>query len=221
MLFALITLFAAQNDAEKLFEKVEARIKKAKTLQAAVTMSAQVNEKKDKRVGKIVIAEQNRARLEFTIEAEKRTIHMISDGEKMSVVTFEDGTKGETRDRKKPEGLTDALKAALTHGGLFLTWPAIVDLGVHDVASTFMVSDLKLGEKEKLAGRETQAITFTLKMSGPGSFSGAIWIDLEKELPVKVELGMKEEDAEVKIVEEYSDWKVDERIDAKQFALEY
>jgi outer membrane lipoprotein-sorting protein len=81
------------------------------------------------------------------------------------------------------------------------------------VASTF-----RLGKKEKLDGREVQAIQYAVRdKGGPVSEVGVctLWIDIKSQLPVKLLL---EGPNSFRVQETYVDWQLDPKLDAKLFS---
>jgi outer membrane lipoprotein-sorting protein len=80
------------------------------------------------------------------------------------------------------------------------------------------ISEFKLGKKENLGKRATQKIEYTLTIDKE-PFRVTLWLDPETNLPLKRQLLVGKGKAQFQLIENYADYRINENIDAKEFAL--
>jgi outer membrane lipoprotein-sorting protein len=221
LLLALVLPAAEPNEAEKVFRQMETKVTKMKTVEVAFTVKVD-NEKIDAK-GTVLVGEGNKLRVDVTDEGsgKKENHQMISDGSKMGMISNND--LKESKDA--PAWLNDGLKQTMCRGGVFLYVMAVANkIGTEKefkVDEHFKLSDFKLGKKEKVGDKETQAVeyTLTIKDKEPLSVPATVWIDTKTQLPVKRTLVVDEKGKKVTITETYSKIDPDAKMDAKQFEL--
>ena len=118
----------------------------------------------------------------------------------------------------------------LNHGGpiaghqlSFLPWKPVRKTRDRSFAG-FKASEFKLGKKEKIGEREAQVIEYKLayeeaaKETPDLSLSEKLWLDVETHLPLKrVVVGKLKK--EFTCTEEYSEFTLNPKVDAKLFEL--
>jgi outer membrane lipoprotein-sorting protein len=228
---ALLVLAAAllfpqeKNEAEELFKRMEEKLAKAKTVQ--LKSSGLTSE--GRHVGKLtvevelLVGGENRIRVDTVVKTDPplgdMKMQALSDGSWLK-------TKSDVGDYsiETPKTLaTDLVRAFSRGGALFGTgWlqaTAANDPGHPDRRKIPEVAGFKLGKKEKVDGREAQAIEYKLKGLEAGEIACTLWIDCESGLPVKRDTGSGSGPKEMGIVESYSGLKLDEKIDPAKFEL--
>jgi hypothetical protein len=140
--------------------------------------------------GRLLLAQGNKMRLKLdgVKSGQPFKIAMVSDGTKVRV----SGGIGDGKDQETPKQLSDMFLASLTRTGLFIALfsPVVVEPGkkpeLFDLNKEFAVSDLKLGKKESVSGKETQAVDYKLSKKGQKDrLAVTVWIDVKTTLPVK------------------------------------
>jgi outer membrane lipoprotein-sorting protein len=202
------------NDAEQLFQRMEAKLHAAKTVNLSFdskVISESLPIKGSKLKGTVAIADGNKARVEMsggkTGSAPIKGL-LISDGTQM--------VQNDGKLRPAPKVTASNLLTVVARSGFFITImplpPEPFTNPDFDLKEGFSVSGFKLGNKEKIGARETQRVDYVLSVKGnEGQFPAAVWIDLKTGLPVKRELtGMYTENYELTL---------DGKLDPKLFEL--
>jgi hypothetical protein len=206
-------LFSTQgqeNEAEKLFRMVEKKITSAKSLKIVVEIEGVF--------GGFLKGLNFKITLWMT-EAGKFLVH--NDDEVMFV---SDGrtlvwTKETTAFRVRPTLPQNFVRALSTGSCLFALAHLSNAIGqTSTLTGPLVVSDFELGNKEKIGKRDAQAIHFAVKEKD-GKPDDAkkltLWIDCDAQLPLM--LVMME--GKRRIVETYTEWQLDPKIDPKLFEL--
>lgn len=190
-----LTLFLAfsvsaqeKNEAEQLFQGVEAKLDKAKSLDVSFETlwgeAALRNGQKLK--GTLVAMSGNKLRLQVKGGEKNEVVHLrISDGAKAILVV--EGNDDKPEPKKTPKNLILKYRTFLARSGVL---PALLPPSFgnekDDFRERLLVSDFKLGNKEKIGDRATQRINYLLRFKGEKTtFPVTLWIDLKTGLPVK------------------------------------
>ena len=203
-----------KNEAEELFKKMEAKLAAAKSVQ--FKFEGEMNPRGVKLSGTLVFGETNQSRcdLEGKFGEESQSISVISDGKMARMTTSE---PPENKAFAVPETLGRLMRLAAARAGCLGTIDVSQreEKAKEDPEKAFAASDFKLGAKEKVGEREAQAVEYKLVRKGEKDSAATVWIDAETHLPLKRTLKMGTKTLE----ENYSGWKLDEKIDAAKFEL--
>jgi outer membrane lipoprotein-sorting protein len=220
---------AADDRAKQLFQQMENRLAKAKTLQCTFEIDDEFSAPGDPKTtrlleGSLFLAGGNRVRQEI----KERTV-----GRPMFKLLVSDGTRWWWHDKGSPPHLVnkklgDNLNAdfatALARSGLSLPTLPLPPVETADAKERFPVSGFRLGTKEKVGEREAQRLEYRLPIKGQDGpagekifFSVTVWLDPGTSLPIKrvitqTVLGMK-------TTETYRTLVLNGEIEAKKFEL--
>jgi uncharacterized protein (TIGR03067 family) len=213
------------KDAEKLFRGFEKKLAAAKAIRISLEGTATGIEDVPgviKYKGTMVIADGNKARFEMEVEmgGKKQKSTVVSDGPKMVGDLFE----GKGPSRNTPKKFFEETIAFFKHGGPVAGHVFSAEAeGVRSVA-TFKASAFQLGTKETIGKREVQVIEYKLTLENAPkeeaklSLSEKLWLDVEIGLPLKrVFTGKLKK--EFTYTENYSEFTLDPKLDAKLFEL--
>lgn len=212
---AAIALLLPQekNEAEELFKKMEEKIAKAKSVR--MTFEVSLDPEGAKLTGELLLDEGNRAR--WHMEGKKDGVFdsgtLTSDGTRALMLAG--GVKNRPFD--VPESMGRLMRLSLARSGFL----GLVDASHReekakaDPATAFIASGFKLGAKEKVGDRESQAIDYTLSVKGNPDASMTVWVDRETNLPLKrtFRSGSRKRD------ETYTAFTLDPKIDPAKFEL--
>ena len=162
-IFALVAGPAAAqvNEAEKLFQSMENKLRTAKTLRCRFDSTLAGADQKVSLKGTLILGEGDKLRLEFDGK---------HDGDAVKVTLVSDGTNLSTRDsseRKKdktekaPKALGANARGTLSRMGVAIFWNGLIR-GSNLRPDVLTVSGFKLGNKEKIGARNTQVIEYTV-----------------------------------------------------------
>ena len=214
----ILPLAQEKNEAEELFKKMEAKVSKAKTLRAVMT--GEMAEAKMKLSGEILLDEGSKVRLEVEGKTDSMTRKgtVVSDGKRMHLKSSGGGA-GDPPDPAPfdaPSTFGTLIRVSLARAGLLsaLEFCDTEEKAKTDPETGFKVSGLKLGPKEKVGDREAQAVTYTVTRKGRDA-AATLWIDIATHLPLKRALKVDG----MELTENYSDVKLDEKIDAAKFEV--
>jgi outer membrane lipoprotein-sorting protein len=212
------------DEAKKLFEAMEERLTKAKSVSLGFSIEGEVGGKPlAKLKGSLAFAAGDRARLEvegsaFGVDTK---VLVISDGKRMHVTTTLNG-KPDRKEVPTPKNLTGALARVLSRAGLF---PGLESLQLDrdkerelKPNEMFSLSDLTSRAKEKVGDREARVLTYKAVLYSKQKEALTLWVDPLTNLPLKRKLisGTMEK---AYLVELYTDLKTDAKLDPKQFEL--
>ncbi len=208
---------AAQGpgEAKDAYNRMEAQVQKSKTFQVDIDITVEPG-KVSAFKGNLMVAKGNKVRmnLDGAIKDKPVKIAVVSDGVQMSVAGF----GSDTSVNATPKDLSEKVLESVSRSGIFKSYFAI---GGEYTASAF-----KLGKKEKIGGKETQAVEFkqTSKAGRGKADKGetilvTVWIDVKTNLPLKRLITFKEFQDSFTITETYTNAVVDAAIDADKFAL--
>jgi outer membrane lipoprotein-sorting protein len=177
--------------------------------------------------GRLAVAQGNKVRIEMKGEGGGKTMDLLSVSDGTKTVTVNDKKTQPLRDT--PKNMGKQVLIATARGGVFAPMFLAVERsaegekpGETNIEEILKVSGLKLGKKEKLDGKETQAIEYVLTATSVGSLekiNSTVWVDVKTHVPLKRLLTTKVGDKDFTITETYSKVVVDGKIDAKTFEL--
>jgi hypothetical protein len=216
----------AQNEAEKLFRTMEQRIVGAQTLQFSFEHEYKVVKVGVMSLkGNATIAQGNKALLQGEHGGLARgSVKVVSDGSKMKSTLSPSGeNKGSFADT--PKSFHDVLTKSFSRCGCYV----IANLMGNElepekraeinIDKVLIVSGFKLGPREKIGKADTQVIHYQLDYKGAQKFVVMVWIDLASRLPVKHFLEVGNKDDGLRVTTIYSGMSIDQKLDAKVFAL--
>jgi outer membrane lipoprotein-sorting protein len=219
----LLAADPAPDSAEAVFKRMEQPVLKCKTFKADVEIAH--GSGKDTLKGRVLVAPGNKMRLELegSINGEPGKMALVSDGTTMRTTQ---GT-GPGSDQDAPKQLSEIALASLTRTGVFVPMFLIVETTgagkkpePFDLDKQFAISDLKLGKKEMVSGKEAQAIDYKLTTkAGKEPLAVTVWIDVKTNLPVKRVVTLQKGKETVTVTETYTKPALDEKLDAKEFEL--
>jgi outer membrane lipoprotein-sorting protein len=230
VMFALLAVAPALapaqggDEAKKLFEAMEERLAKAKSVSLGFSVELPGEGKPlAKLKGSLAFAAGDRARLEaegsaFGLDTK---ILVISDGKRMHVTTTLNG-KPDRKEVPTPKNLTGALARVLSRVGVF---PGLEPLQLDREKERelkpnemFSVSDLASRAKEKVGDREARVLAYKAVLHGKQKEAYTLWIDPLTNLPLKrmLKSGIIEKG---RLIELYTGIKTDAKLDPKQFEL--
>jgi outer membrane lipoprotein-sorting protein len=215
------------NEAEQLFQTMEAKLDKAKALNLSFDVKIEEGElpgfpKGTGPKGTLAVMSGNEFRLEF-----RGGKNPGDDGKPHKVLWISDGTQsmmtvsgeGKPKPGKTPKNLAAGFMTVVARPGVLMSQSPLPDVAVADEKERFPVSGFQLGKKERVGERETQRLDYHLAVKGQNPrFSVTVWIDLKTGLPVKrrVTGGVGEE--KLAYSETY-ELKLDGKLDPKLFEL--
>jgi outer membrane lipoprotein-sorting protein len=224
LLFASPALLCAQeSDAEKLFRSFEKKLKDAKAYRFEVEIDRTIAGSNLTHKGEIVVTADNKfkAVLEGKVyakdETEAKPISgtIISDG-KRRVEKFTIAGESNSNDAAVPAQWTTYFTGYLAfsgaHHGLLDEKTPHPDRA----PDKFKLAGFQLGAKDKIGGRNAQLVEFTFDQPITGvTFKTKIWFDAETEFPLKRVV----EAPGFRVVEQYSKWQWEPKLNSDEFAL--
>lgn len=184
---------AQENEAEKLFRRLEQRVRTAKTLQlrfdATITGA---DAKKWNVAGSLILGEGDKLRVdsEGKVFGEEFKLTQVSDGTDMKSFGYTKAPgklkQDKTKTEKPPTGAGAYLRESLPSDGFFLSFLSM-DRRAELPPGLFKMSDFKLAGEEKIGEQNTRLIQYTLTAKGDTNVvSMKIWLDAKTNLPVKL-----------------------------------
>jgi outer membrane lipoprotein-sorting protein len=210
---------AQENEGEKLFRKLEQKVRSAKGLKVTFDVDGQFGKETAKTKGYLLVTEGNKGRLEIQTTVGDKTVveQMIADGKDSAFLEA-----GKIKGEKKPvdPASTEAALSVSIRAGVL----AVLQVGPDpknkfDVDKVLPASDFKLGAKEKLGEREAQVLTYKLSPPMGDPMQITLWIDTKTELPLKRTTLGKAKDVKLSAVEVYGEFVLNPTFDAKIFEL--
>jgi hypothetical protein len=211
------------NNAEKLFHKMEKKIRSAKAIHVVFEGDMTGEGKKGKFNGSLDLAEGNKLRLDCSGDfgGEAMKILAICDG-KVSYVAL----NGKVQPQSPNTEDADFAKAL----GIFARAGAMGIMHLHhndkgdkkehgELDKMAAIKDFKLGGKEKIGTHETQAVQFHLDFAKQGTAQVTVWIDMATDLPVKREMSVDENGKNFRAVERFTAFDLNPTTDLKTFQL--
>ncbi|HYV34920.1 MAG TPA: hypothetical protein VE988_04395 [Gemmataceae bacterium] len=221
--------------AEKLYQAMANKLIATKTFQCSFELAMEFDGGKAKLAGWAAFAEGNKSRLKADgdIFGANWQIETVSDGKQTRVTMAVAGKPPQSTTSDVPAKANDFLREAMARGGIFVgLFPkpkktdrqtGIVSIEQDQKERTaqeiYQISDFKLGEKEMIGDRETQKIDYVLTINKEEQASLTLWLDPETSLPLKRNLLMGKGKDQLHIVETYTNYRINESLDSKQFDL--
>jgi hypothetical protein len=174
--------------------------------------------------GKKVRMEINKSKddgLQLTPEAAKKygkmRLRIVSDGVHQMM-------EGNGLDRPQlcdtPKNLNADILTWMSRTGLVLPQAPLPDQKVDAAKDRFVVSDFRLGIREKIGERDTQRLEYQLSPKGIDiRMPVVVWIDIRTLLPVKRTVKSLNDEQRKPLTENYTKLILDEKIDSKKFEL--
>jgi outer membrane lipoprotein-sorting protein len=218
----LAVVLAQGDDAAKTFQAMEAKIARAKSVQVTFEASAATPKGTAKVTGSLASA-GDRVRFEFALDADGKSMKLLSVSDGKKSVTVQDGKVSESKDTPHDTGrVVTALVARAGFTPLFFSAGRQVKEGdkdrKEDPLEVYKASDFKLGQAEKVGGRDTVAIDYKLTLRDDPPLSATVWLDAKTHLPLKrVVRNYVKGGGGFTITETYSTLTLDPRLDAKLF----
>jgi outer membrane lipoprotein-sorting protein len=224
LLIVLSVLAQPDNEAERLFQRMEQELAKARALECVFEVKAEAGEGTDFK-GRLLLAEGNKMRLEMEgpQRGARTKMVVVSDGTKL--VAAAGGARKELPEL--PKSLNrEVVKVLARAGGRMLGRGVITpepsegqEAKGKRFADRLHPSGFKLGKKERLDGREAQVIEYELRVEGEAdSPTVAVWLDTKSNLPLRRTLSDKR-GSKLIYAETYTKMMVGGKIDEKEFEL--
>jgi outer membrane lipoprotein-sorting protein len=231
-LFALLPVVPAiapaqdGDEAKKLFQAMEERLAKAKSISLNFSIEVAVEGKTVVAVkGSLASARGDQARFESEgkVEGQDDKVTLTSDGKRMRYILMIGKKVIKDRETSTPKNLSTALARALSRPGLLLGSDSLeIDSDRErelNASKLFPISDLKLDGKEKVEGREARVFTYKVSDRRKKTLDVILWVDPLTRLPLKRVGIISEKGMKGRLTELYTGIKIDEKLDAKQFEL--
>jgi outer membrane lipoprotein-sorting protein len=219
--------------AEKLFQAMANTLTTTKTLQCSFAIAIELNDRKGRFNGRLAFAEGNKYRLEADGDffGNKLHIESISDGMKMKWTMGAAGQPPQSATGDVPPKANEFLRESMARSGVFIglfpkptkkAQPEVCDVCLEQnkkAEEIYEVSNFKLGGKEMLGKREIRQIEYRLTIDKQDQVAVTVWLDTENNLPLKRQLAMSMAKEQLQMVETCTDFRINELIDAKEFAV--
>jgi outer membrane lipoprotein-sorting protein len=228
--------WAQDNEAEKLFRDAEKKLKDAKAVQVVFTYELQAKAAK----GSLILTNDNKVRLQVSGQfyfgvKDDASFELVSDGKQLKtkgakLVVASNGQAGFDLDghteAKTPKGFHAQLGVMFSRGGIgptVLALPYLVggdggDIDPDQPESRMSVHDFKAGAAEKVGERHAKVIHYRYGKGGNDDAAMTLWLDSQTGLPLKRVLAITKGE-QIRITENYSEIKLNPRLDAKTFEL--
>jgi outer membrane lipoprotein-sorting protein len=185
VLFGIPGSRAGDDKAKDLFDKMEKALTSAKTLETQADAKMELGALNATLKGTLWLAAGNKLRVQSEVKFGDKEIKstIVSDGTKLKA---EQGPQSKEVDT--PKELQEDVAVALARVGLV---PALNALQLNKkedkrARDTLKVSDLKLGKKEKINGREAQAIEYQLTVPNEKDpLKATVWVEVKTSLPLQ------------------------------------
>jgi outer membrane lipoprotein-sorting protein len=213
--------FAQEQDAEKVFQQLEAKIEKAKSVHCSFKGEMGPGGRQGPTVqGSYQVGPGDKFQLTTQGKEDKEgrgKLTLVFENDQMT------GTAGGPDGQSKkempvPAGAPKALRTAMLRGGptawnLWLGPQSGNFLGVKPGSPdwpAFTASKFRLGDKAKVGERDALVLEYTLDFDKK-PYAVKLWLDAETKLPLKREIIIAKEGVQGRIVETYSGFKLDEQ----------
>jgi outer membrane lipoprotein-sorting protein len=221
----LLAADPSPDDAGDVLRRMEQPILKCKTFQADLEVAVAGPDGDSTLKGRLLVTQGNKMRLELDGSVKGKPVKMalVSDGTKMRMT----GDTGPGKDLEMPKHLREFALASVTRTGVFAPLFLLIvaqEPGKKpepfDLDKELSVSDLKLGKKEMVSGKEAQALVYKLTAKGAKEpLAVTVWIDGKTNLPVKRAVTLKQGAETLTVTETYTKATVDGKIGDKEFVL--
>jgi hypothetical protein len=222
---------SADDRAKQLFQKMEERLAKVKTLDGTVELKWEITGKHPTALllaGSLSLAEGNRTRLDLREQTEGRPLYqlLISDGCR---AWYQDAELPKPQVASKvPANLNAEILTHLARSGLLPLNSPLPPVEVAESKERFSVSKFRLGPKEKIGEREALQLEYRLDIKdqkGPKGedvpFAVTVWLDPATSFPIKrvSVLAGEPEGERLTITERYGKLVIDRPVDPRKFEL--
>ena len=179
------------DEAKKLFQAMEERLAKAKSVSLGFSIKIEAEGKKVVAMkGSLAFASGDRVRLETegTVAGNDEKATLTSNGKRIHYVLVIKGKVIKDRETPTPKNLTAALARMFSRSGflgmdsLHLDSDSRIELQPEKL---FPITDLKLSGKAKVEGRETRVLTYKVAVRGDRNVAVTLWVDPLTHLPLK------------------------------------
>jgi outer membrane lipoprotein-sorting protein len=222
---------AQDGEAEKLFRAMEQKLLGAKAFE--VRFEYQLEKRKVK--GEMLVTQENKVRLKVVgifEDKPKAGFELVADGKKLKTKGarlfvasngqsgMEEGGESEWQ---TPKTFHKVLGTTVSRGGVWFTMLLLPYLkGGEELEPDQLkmrVYDFKLIGDARVGAKNAKVVRYRFGKGGPcpGDEEITIWIDAKTELPLKRSFTLK--NGNLRIVENYREFRLDPKIDAKAFEL--
>jgi outer membrane lipoprotein-sorting protein len=219
--FALsLTAYGQEDAGEKLFRAMEKKVRAAKAMQLVCEVEGRLSAggEQQKIKANQQFAGPNKARIE--LHSGSYNSLFVSDGN--MALTREGVRLGEPK--KADPQLNEGLTGTIALGGFML--PRLIlrrEAGRFNADTTLLISEFKLGAKERVGTVDAQAVQYSVKFGGLTTGPAekvvvTVWIDPKTQLPLKRKVIVGNQEADY-FTEVYTEFVIDPKLDAKVFEL--
>lgn len=230
----LSSTLAQDNEADKLFRGMEKKLLAAKAFE--VKFDYQFEKRKAK--GELLVTQDNKVRLKVVghfEEKRKAGFELVSDGKQVKTkgARFFVASNGQPAvdaggesEWQTTKTFHKVLGSTVSRGGVWFTVVVMPylrggdgELDPDGEESKMTVYDFKLAGAEKVGDKEAKVVRYRFGKGGGGRDDEEItlWIEAKTLLPLKRTFVLKNGGA--RIVENYHEFRLDPKIDAKAFEL--
>jgi RNA polymerase sigma factor (sigma-70 family) len=220
------------DGAQAEFKRMEQPILKCKTFKADVEITGPTKDTNLK--GRLLVAQGNKMRLELygATKGKRNAMAIVSDG---TAIRTESGASsggdgwlfGLVKDQETPKQISEITVGSVTRSGVFVPTFILLEVAERgkkperfDLEKQLAVSDIKLGKKETVSGKEAQALDYKLTLKNSKEPLGmTVWIDIKTHLPLRRVITLKVGTETFTVTETYTNAALDDQIDAKEFEL--
>jgi len=213
--------------AQQLFDAMESKLIKAKTLQCKLSIVMQTPGRKKPTTleGGLWLATKNKMNLTLMEQSKNAQSPFIVKSDGVSMAEFK---MGKPELRKTGPFLQRAMLLSLTRSGVQLPLYYLIGSDLpntaNDPVTHLQVNKLKFVKKATLNTAKTSVVQYELKTDfAPVLLDVTVWIDSATSLPVKrtVTMGVPggKKEQSITITENYSDWVINQDIDEKRFQI--
>lgn len=208
---------AAANDAEKLFLALEDQIRAARSLEVHFEAEQPGTKEPSKFLVALRVADGNRLRMEVRLSrgGKEENSLLVCDGKHLK------GTGNRLDTQGKAVPAPPKLATLLTRGATRLGLPGYFGPGFDpldeklDPDAFAKLDGFRLGAKEKVAGRDAQAIEYQTEIRDRILIT--LWLDVKTGLPLKRVL--RDAHGKELLTEVYREFRLNPPLDATLFAL--
>jgi outer membrane lipoprotein-sorting protein len=231
----LSAVHAQEKEAERLFRAMEKKIKDAKAFEVAFTYQLEGKTTK----GSLLLTNDNKTRLQlsgpfyFGLKSNAK-FELVSDGKqfktkgaKLVIATngqagFDVDGQSEGKIGKQFHALHAVILSRGGIGAIVLGLPYFLgedrDIDPDQPESKMTVYDFKASAAEKVGERQAKVLHYRFGKGGNDDAEMTLWIDAETGLPLKRVLALPKGD-KIRITENYSQFKLNPKVEAKAFEL--
>jgi outer membrane lipoprotein-sorting protein len=215
---------AQENDAEKLFRAMEKKVRAAKSLHVVLEMESTGDLGKMVAKADCYAAAGNKSYIDIDLSfvGLSTKILIVSDGK--TTYTKQDGkVKADNTPPKQREfemwlGITARLGVLVHHAIIDKTGPGGKKDSI-DIDKDLPVKNFKLGPKENDGQRNVQVVEYTIDVKVDNSFNVLKYLDVQTQLPTKTVTDGKVGKFSFRMVEIYSVFDLNAKIDPKLFEI--